>query len=227
MSYMSELLDELRKAIIDGDAEKAKEVIRKLLEQGVDPFKIVDEGLVKAMNCVGELYEKGEYFIPELILAAEAFKESFKIVKDKFPRVSERRKGVVVIGTVRGDIHELGKTLVATMLELAGFEVIDLGVDVPPEKFVEAAEKYNADIVGLSALMTTTMIEQRNVIEEFKKRGIRSKYKIIVGGAPVTEEWAKQIGADGYAPNAYQAVKLVERLIEEMRSGKTEAEHTK
>jgi len=217
MKEVDDLLEELKRAIIEGESKKAGETTRELLNRNIDPHIIINRALVKAMDMVGKLYEEGEYFIPELMLAAEAFKASFNIIKEKFPKVGTRSKGRIVIGTVKGDIHELGKTLVATMLEASGFEVIDLGVDVPPEKFIEAAEKHKADIVGLSALMTTTMIEQKRVIEEFIRHGIRSKYKIIVGGAPVTEEWAREIGADGYAENAYQAVKLVERLLRDRK----------
>jgi len=209
----SDLLSKLRKAVIDGNAELAEEITRKLIELNVDVKKILEEALIPAMDEVGRLFEEGEYFIPELMLSAEAFKASFEILKDLIPKSEAKAKATIVIGTVRGDIHELGKNLVATMLRAAGFEVIDLGVDVPPEKFIEAVKKYNAKVLGLSALMTTTMIEQRKVIEALMKEGLRGKVKVIVGGAPVTEEWAKQIGADAYGRDAYDAVRKVKQLL--------------
>ncbi len=209
----SDLLSKLRKAVIDGNAELAEEITRKLIELNVDVKKILEEALIPAMDEVGRLFEEGEYFIPELMLSAEAFKASFEILKDLIPKSEAKAKATIVIGTVRGDIHELGKNLVATMLRAAGFEVIDLGVDVPPEKFIEAVKKYNAKVLGLSALMTTTMIEQRKVIEALMKEGLRGKVKVIVGGAPVTEEWAKQIGANAYGRDAYDAVRKVKQLL--------------
>ncbi|RLE54880.1 MAG: cobalamin-binding protein [Thermoprotei archaeon] len=211
---MEDLINKLKVAIIEGDEEEALKVTKELLERGIDPKLIIERALEPAMKIVGEKFEREEYFIPEVMLAAEVFKKVMEFLKPHLGQeVGEKSKGRVVIGTVRGDIHELGKNLVATMLSVAGFEVIDLGVDVSPEKFIEAVEKYRPDVLGLSALMTTTMIEQKVVIEELKRRGLRDKVKVIVGGAPVTEEWAREIGADGYAANAYEAVRLVKKLL--------------
>ncbi len=211
---MKDLINKLKIAIIEGDEEVALKVTKELLEKGIDPKLIIEQALEPAMKIVGEKFEREEYFIPEVMLAAEVFKKVMEFLKPHLSQeVGGKSKGRVVIGTVRGDIHELGKNLVATMLSVAGFEVIDLGVDVSPEKFIEAVEKYRPDVLGLSALMTTTMIEQKVVIEELKRRGLRDKVKVIVGGAPVTEEWAREIGADGYAANAYEAVRLVKKLL--------------
>ena len=209
----SSILNELKNCIINGDTDKIEEIVRKALNQGFKPEEIINKG-IEAMNIVGEMFEKGEVFIPEVMIAAEVFKKMFETVKP-YLKTEVKGKGRVVIGTVEGDIHSIGKDLVATMLQIAGFEVIDLGVDVSTEKFIEAIEKYKPDVLGMSALMTTTMINQRKVIEELKKRGLRNKVKVIVGGAPVTEEWAREIGADAYAKDAFEAVRIVERLIKE------------
>jgi len=210
---IEELLEKLKEAVINGDIESAEEVTKELVRMKVDVKRILEEALVPAMDVVGKLFEEGEYFIPELMLSAEAFKTSFEILKELLPKSEVKAKATIVIGTVRGDIHELGKNLVATMLRAAGFEVIDLGVDVPPEKFIEAVKKYSAQVLGLSALMTTTMIEQKKVIEALTKENLKKKVKVIVGGAPVTEEWAKQIGADAYGKDAYDAVRKVKELL--------------
>ena len=210
---IEELLRKLKEAVINGDIESAEEVTRELVGMKVDVKRILEEALVPAMDVVGKLFEEGEYFIPELMLSAEAFKTSFEILKELLPKSEVKAKATIVIGTVRGDIHELGKNLVATMLRAAGFEVIDLGVDVSPEKFIEAIKKYNAQVLGLSALMTTTMIEQKIVIEELRKAGLRDKVKVIVGGAPVTEEWAREIGADAYGATASDGVRKCKQLL--------------
>ncbi len=213
MVGVEELLEILRKAVIDGDCERACSVTRELVEKGVEPDVIVREALEPAMRVVGELFESEEYFIPEVLLSAEAFKKSFEVVRERLLKKSFRRLGRIAIGTVRGDIHELGKNLVATMLTVAGFEVIDLGVDVAPEDFVKAVRDYGVDAIGLSALMTSTMVEQRVVIEELERRGLRDCVKVVVGGAVVNEEWARSIGADGYARDAFEAVHVFKKLL--------------
>ncbi len=168
---------------------------------------------IEAMEILGEKFSNGEIYIPELVYAAEIFEKIVNKIKP-YLKVEMRGKGRIVIGTVEGDIHSLGKNLVTTMLRIAGFEVIDLGVDVPCEKFIRAIEEYKPDVLGMSALMTTTMINQRKVIEELRRRGLRDKVKIIVGGAPVTEKWAREIGADAYARDAFEAVRRISELIE-------------
>jgi len=217
---MSDASEVLYRAIIDGDDRLASDATQKLLEEGLSPREIISNILVPAMRRVGELYEKGEYFIPELVASAEAFRASMDVLRPHIKGSSDVPvTGVAVFGTVRGDIHELGKNLAAAVFEAEGFQVIDLGVDVPPERFAEAAEKYNADVVGMSALMTTTMLEQRNVIEELKKRGIREKVIVIAGGAPVTEEWVREIGADVWGRDAFESVRIVKEMLAKRRGG--------
>lgn len=204
---------ELFEAVVEGDEERSRRAASELLSAGRDPREIVSEILVPAMRRVGELYERGEYFIPELVMAAEAFRAAMEVVRAELKRGSLPVRAVAVFGTVRGDIHELGKNLAAAVFEAEGFEVVDLGVDVPPEKFAEAVEKYGARIVGMSALMTTTMLEQRNVIEELRRRGLRDKVIVIAGGAPVTEDWVREIGADVWGRDAFEAVARVKKLL--------------
>jgi 5-methyltetrahydrofolate--homocysteine methyltransferase len=217
---MSNASEVLYRAIVDGDDRLASDATQKLLEEGLSPREIISNILVPAMRRVGELYEKGEYFIPELVASAEAFRASMDVLRPHIKGSSDVPvMGVAVFGTVRGDIHELGKNLAAAVFEAEGFQVIDLGVDVSPERFAEAAEKYKADVVGMSALMTTTMLEQRNVIEELKKRGIREKVIVIAGGAPVTEEWVREIGADVWGRDAFESVRIVKEMLSKRRGG--------
>ncbi|RLE65754.1 MAG: cobalamin-binding protein [Thermoprotei archaeon] len=211
-----EIFNEIKKNMVELDDVKVKQLIEEALKKGVSPTEIVEKSLRPAMVEIGELFEKGEYFLAELVVAGDIFKE----VMDELLLPALRKSGAeieklgtVVIGTVKGDLHDIGKSIVASMLRAAGFEVIDLGVDVSPEKFVEAVKKYNANIVGLSALLTTTMLEMKNVIEELKKAGLRDKVKVIVGGAPVTPEFAKEIGADAYARDAVEAVEVCKKLL--------------
>ena len=210
------LFDDIKKSLVELDDVKVKELIQKALVEGVSPMEIIEKALRPAMVEIGDKFEQGEYFLAELVVAGDIFKEVMDeiIVPELRKRGGEVSKlGTVVIGTVRGDLHDIGKSIVASMLSAAGFEVVDLGVDVPPEKFVEAVKKHNADIVGMSALLTTTMLEMKSVIEALKKEGIRSKVKVIVGGAPITPEFAKEIGADAYAKDAVEAVEVCRRLL--------------
>ncbi|MCC6053337.1 MAG: corrinoid protein [Desulfurococcaceae archaeon] len=211
---MEGLKRELYAAIVEGDADRALAVARRLIDSGVGAHGLVVEVLVPAMRRVGELFERGEYFIADVIACAEAFKRVFEdVVKPRLERGEKRRVAVAVFGTVKGDIHDLGKNLAKVLFEVEGFEVIDLGVDVTPEQIVEAVEKYNARVVGVSALMTTTMIEQRRVVEELRKRGLRDKVIVIAGGAPVTEEWVREIGADVCGDDAFKALRRVKELL--------------
>lgn len=211
---MEDLKRELYTAIVEGDADRALAAARRLINSGVGAQELVVEVLVPAMRRVGELFERGEYFIADVIACAEAFKRVFEeVVKPRLERGERRRVAVAVFGTVKGDIHDLGKSLAKVLFEVEGFEVIDLGVDVSPEQFAEAVEKYNARVVGVSALMTTTMLEQRRVVEELKKRGLRDKVVVIAGGAPVTEEWVREIGADVCGDDAFKALKRVKELL--------------
>jgi corrinoid protein of di/trimethylamine methyltransferase len=215
VSPTSSILEEIRDSLANLDLEKTIELVNKALSQGVDVMDVLERGLAEGMRLVGERYERGEYFVADMIVAAEIFNEAMRIVKPMILESKKRFKplGRVVIGTVYGDIHDIGKNLVATVLEANGFEVIDLGVDVAVEKFVEAVKKYQPDILGMSALLTTTMPHMREVIEALKKEGLREKVKVIVGGAPVTEQFAREIGADGYAESAFKAVEVCKRLI--------------
>jgi 5-methyltetrahydrofolate--homocysteine methyltransferase len=211
---VEDLKRELYTAIVEGDADRALAAARRLINSGVGAQELVVEILVPAMRRVGELFERGEYFIADVIACAEAFKRVFEeVVKPRLERGERRRVAVAVFGTVKGDIHDLGKNLAKVLFEVEGFEVIDFGVDVSPEQFAEAVEKYNARVVGVSALMTTTMLEQRRVVEELKKRGLRDKVIVIAGGAPVTEEWVREIGADVCGDDAFKALRRVKELL--------------
>ena len=209
------LLENIKQAVINNNAEKIPVLTEKAIKEGYDPIDIIDKALVFGMQIVGEKYESGEYFLPHLIISANGMKKAMELLK---PHLQSRNQeinsmGTVVIGTVQGDIHEIGKTLVATILSANGFEVHDLGVDVSIERFIKAVIEFNADVVGLSALLTTTMIVQRDIIEALKENGLRNKVKVIIGGAPVNKDWATKIGADGFADDAIRAVDLLKKLL--------------
>ena len=203
-------------AIIEGDEDKALEEAKTLLAQGVPPIDIINQGLITAMEEIGRLYKEEEIFIPEMMMAAQAVTEVINTLKPDMPAGSGSR-GAIVIGTVEGDIHDIGKNLVALLLYSNGYTVHDLGNNVAPDEFVAAAQEYNADIVALSALLTTTMENMDHTIEAFTEAGLRDKVKIIIGGAPVTVEYAEEIGADGYSDDAQGAVELAGRLLEESK----------
>ena len=206
-------LSSLRQAILAGDAAAAVSAARQALGEGVNPVDLVSQGISPAMGEAGRLFEEGEYFVPELLIAARATKEIFQILRPLLAQTGAKSKGHVVLGTVQGDLHDIGKNLVAAMLEGGGFEVTDLGVDVPPEKFIAAVRNKQAQIVGLSALLTTTMPAMKTTIEAFRTAGIRERVKVMVGGAPVTKSYADSIGADGYGENATASVDLARRLV--------------
>jgi len=209
-----ELLEELSRSILELDSQKTLAYARKALDLGFDPFEVIDRGLSKGMKEMGERFARGDIYIPHLVLAADIMNESLKILKPKLQtKERERTVSKVLIGTVHGDIHDLGKNLVATMLTASGFNVVDLGRDVPTMIIIEKAKEYKPDIIGLSALMTTTMLEQRKVINSLKDAGLRNNVKVLVGGAPVSSEWAREIGSDGYAENALEAVKIAKLII--------------
>lgn len=210
-----ELFTKIREAVGNYDEESAKELVEKALEKDIDAKTIITEALTPAIRKVGELFAQEKIFLTQLLLAADVFGMALDIVK---PKLLEKEKkietiGRVVIGTVAGDIHDLGKSLVYTMLMAWGFEVIDLGKDVPTEVFVQKVRELEPDILGMSALMTTTMLEQRKVIKALEDAGLRDKVKVMVGGAPVTREWAEEIIADGYAPDAFAVVKMAKKMI--------------
>lgn len=210
-----ELYIELEQAVIDGESEDAEAVAKKALEQGLDPLACIDNGLTKGIQRVGELFSSGEYFLPELIMGADAMKVALDVLEPALLSNQHREVvGRVVLGTVEGDLHEIGKTLVGTMLTANGFDVIDIGVDKSVDEFIAAVKENNADIVGASALLTTTMLQQKKLIEALEEANLKDKVKVMVGGAPVTESYASEIGADGYAEDAISAVDLAFRLID-------------
>jgi len=208
-----DILQELFDSILDGDRTSAQGKIREAIEAGIDPTVILNDGMISAMKEVGRLFECGEYFVPEMMRAARVMKEGLEILQPHLQGTSIESAGKVVVGTVQGDMHDIGKNLVCMMLEGAGFEIQDLGIDVSPAKFIHAVQTSRADIVAMSALLSTTMYNMKATIEALEKAGLRDQVKVIVGGAPVTESNAKQVGADGYAPDASQAVTLAKSLI--------------
>ncbi len=203
---------ELADAIIAGDNVKSKEVTQKLVDSGKESADILNEGLMKGMNVVGKRFKANEMYIPEVLIAARAMHAAMDIIKPLLTESGAPSKGTVLVGTVQGDLHDIGKNLVCMMLEGGGFNVVDIGVDVPKEKFVEEAKKNDAKVVGLSALLTTTMPVMKDVIEAIKADSETKDVKVIVGGAPLTQEYADSIGAAGYAPDASTAVDVTEEL---------------
>jgi len=208
------ILEKLRLSVINGDIEAAEAAAKEAIDAGIDPLEAIEEGLSKGIKEVGDKFEKLELFLSDMMVAAEAMSKAVEILEKKLPKEATRAsKGVIVIGTVEGDIHDIGKNIVAALLKANGFRVYDLGKDTPSRKFIEKAEEVNANVIGLSALLSTTMIKQEEVIKMLKDLGLRDKYKVIIGGAPVTEEWAKKIGADAYGKNANDGVIKVKELL--------------
>ncbi len=203
---------ELYNAILAGNAKKAEEVTKTAIAAKVDPSELVQKYMIPAMDEVGKRFECNEYFVPELLIAARAMKISLELLTPLLSAAGAEPVGRVVIGTVQGDLHDIGKNLVASMLEGGGFQVIDLGVDVAPERFVEVAKEKDGTIVALSALLTTTMTMMKNVVQALEKANIRQKTKVMIGGAPITQQYADEIGADGYSDNANAAVALARKL---------------
>ena len=210
-----ELFESMAQSVIDGEVEDAERLARQAIEQGVDPLDAINQGFVIGVNHVGEEYAAGEMFLPDLVLAGEAMKAAVAVLEPEMQRRGTKRQmlGTVVIGTVEGDIHDIGKTLVATMLSASGFRVYDMGVDVPVQTFLDKARETSADVVGLSALLTTTMVKQKGVIEALEEAGLRPQIKVMVGGAPVTRTWAEEIGADGFSEDAIGAVAVAKELV--------------
>ena len=206
------LLDKLASTIIDCETDRVEQICREISERGIDPLEAIEKGIRKALDEVGNKYEKGFLFLPELIMAAKIAESALNILTLKI-KSSPKKIGKYVIGTVKGDIHDLGKNIVVMLLKAFNFEVIDLGVDVPVETFIEKVKNEKPQILGLSALLMTTVPVQRDVIEALEKNGIRNKVKVMVGGVAVTDEWAKEIGADAYADNAAEAVRKAKELI--------------
>jgi len=205
-------IEDIYQAVLNGEKSETIELVQCALDAGINASEILQSGLIAAMGEVGRLFEEGDYFVPEMLIAARAMQAGLEILKPFLVASGVEPIGKVVIGTVKGDLHDIGKNLVAMMLEGAGFDIVDLGVDVAPERFIEAIQD-DVDIVGLSALLTTTMPNLVNTIQAIQEVGLRDSVKIIVGGAPVTADYARKIGADGYAADAGQAVKVAKSLL--------------
>jgi len=203
----------LHDAILDGDAKTAVAVTEQALAENTDPHELLDKQMIPAMDEVGRRFESGEYFVPELLISARAMKAALKLIRPVLIASGSEPVGRVVIGTVKGDLHDIGKNLVASMLEGGGFEVVDLGVDIKPEDIISAIQNDGANIVGLSALLTTTMPSMKTVVDELTSAGLRDQVKVIIGGAPVTQHYADEIGADGYSDTAVGAVALARKLV--------------
>lgn len=215
MSSKSEVIENLRKAVLDLDVDRVKAASQEAVRLGIDPIEAIDDGLGKGVRTIGDKFAAGEAFLTELVMAGEAMKAGVEVLRPVLLQRKLQRKstGIVVIGTVRGDIHDIGKNIVAVMLEAAGFEVNDLGVDVAPGDFLNRTRESKAQIVAMSALLTVTTPEQKNTVQAIEKAGIRKNVKIAVGGAAVTPEWAREIGAEGYSDNAVDAVELFKKLV--------------
>jgi 5-methyltetrahydrofolate--homocysteine methyltransferase len=206
-------LTKLHEAVVNGDAKGAHSITQQALAEGIDPLELVNNYMVPAMDEVGRRFEANEYFVPELLISARAMKSALDIIRPLLTARGDKPVGRVAIGTVKGDLHDIGKNLVASLLEGGGFEVIDLGVNVSPEKFIETVNAKQANIVAMSALLTTTMPSMKTTIDALKQAGVRNKVKVLIGGAPITQKYADEIGADGYSENAVGAVALAKKVV--------------
>jgi 5-methyltetrahydrofolate--homocysteine methyltransferase len=207
-----DLYEEISASVQKGDSDQVKSLVEKALAQDLPVEKVLNKGLIAGMNVIGERFKAMDIFIPEVLVSARAMNMGLEMIKPLLAKAKVKARGKVVIGTVRGDLHDIGKNIVAMMIRGAGYEVIDLGADVPKEKFLEHVKKEGADVLAMSALLTTTMIYMREVVEELEKAKLRSKVKVVIGGAPVSRAYADRIKADGYAPDAALAVDLLKRL---------------
>src|SRR3972149_5214736 len=212
----NDLYEAMAQSIIDGDSEAAEQLAQQAIELGIDPLEAIENGFVVGVNQVSEAFSCGEAFLPELVMAGEAMKKAVSTLEPEMAKRGTQRQvyGKVVLATIHGDIHDIGKTLVGTMLSSAGFQVYDLGGDVPVEALIAQALGVEADIIAVSALLTTTMVRQREVIKTLDARGLRSRFKVMVGGAPVTRDWVVEIGADGYSEDAIGAVNIAKQLMQ-------------
>jgi len=208
------LLEEAKNSIVGCDKDKAIEIARRVISDGHDPVELMNEGFIPGIQKVGDLFGRGELFLPELVQAANVMQAATEIVNEAIPEQADKKRGVILIGTVKGDVHDIGKCIVVSFLKANGFTVHDLGRDVAIEVIIEKAKEVNADIIGTSALLTTTMVQQKYLEEELKKADLRDRFKTIVGGAPVTARWAAKIGADAYAEDAQDAVKKINELLQ-------------
>ncbi|MFW9963576.1 MAG: B12-binding domain-containing protein [Candidatus Sifarchaeia archaeon] len=213
----SSILEELKAAVMEGDSEKSVELAKKALETNISPLDAITKGLAKGVKAVGDLFAEGEVFLVELVMAGDAMKAGMSVLLPviKESQTEMKSEGKVMIGTVEGDIHSIGKDIVGTLLESEGFEVLNIGEDVPSDTFVEKVKEHKPDVLGLSSLLTATMPAQKAVIEKLKAAGLRGNVKVIIGGAPTTEEWSEEIEADGWAGDAISAVGLVKKLVKD------------
>ncbi len=209
---MEKVLEKIIEAVVTGKMDRVAPLVQEALDAGLEPERIMNKGLIAAMTEVGTRFEQGEYFVPEMLVSARAMESGLAVLKPSLVSREVKTAGLAVAGTVQGDLHDIGKNLVAMMLRGAGFDVIDLGTDVAPEKFVQAVQEHQPDLIAMSALLTTTMMSMKSTITALSEAGIRSQVMVLVGGAPVTAEFAEQIKADGYAPDAHAAVVLARRL---------------
>jgi len=207
--------EQIRKSLMAGDRDKLTELVKQSLNENISAKTILDDGLIAGMDEIGQRFKNNEIFIPEVLISAEAMNEALTILDPHLAKSGVKSKGKVVIGTVKGDLHDIGKNLVTMMLKGAGFSIFDCGIDVPPEKFADAVKQQNADVLAMSSLVTTSMPSMSQTLEELKKQNLKSKVKVMVGGAPVTQGFADQIGADGYGEDAAEAVTLAKRFLEE------------
>ena len=210
-----DLFNEMAKSVIDGEVDEATNLAQKALEQDIEPLDAINNGYVIGINDVGEKFSKGQCFLPELVMAGEAMKAALSVLEPEMKKRGTEREvlGNVVLATIQGDIHDIGKTLVGIMLSANGFRVFDMGVDVKIDALIQKSNEVDANIIAVSALLTTTMINQRTLIEELNKRGVRDKVKVMVGGAPVTRDWADEIGVDGYSEDAIGAVSVAKHVL--------------
>lgn len=207
------VLEQISENLIKGKAKEVKELVEKAIKEKVNPADILNKGLLAGMSTIGERFKKNEVYVPEVLIAARAMKSGMEILKPLLAKAGVKPAGTVVVGTVKGDLHDIGKNLVCMMLEGAGFKVIDAGINVEPDKMVQLAKENNAGVIGASALLTTTMTNMKTVVESVKSSGLSGKVKVMIGGAPVTQAFADEIGADGYAPDAASAADLAKKLI--------------
>ena len=206
-------LKQLYESVVNGDAKATQAITQQALADGVDPLKLVNDYMVPAMDEVGRRFEANEYFVPELLISARAMKAALELIRPLLTARGDQPVGRVAIGTVKGDLHDIGKNLVGSLLEGGGFEVIDLGVNVSPEKFIATINEKQANIIAMSALLTTTMPSMKTTIDALKQAGVRNKVKVLIGGAPITQKYADEIGADGYSENAVGAVALAKKAV--------------
>ena len=211
---MADTLKIIYDGVINGDQDAVKSGVQAALDAGGNPATILNQGMISAMTEVGRLFEAGEYYVPEMLIAARAMKRGLELLRPALIAANVQAIGKIVVGTVQGDLHDIGKNLVAMMLEGAGFEVIDLGVDVPPAKFVEAVKTHKPQFIGMSALLTTTMPNMKATVDALNAAGVRSNVQVMVGGAPVTEKYAREIGADLFSPDASSAARIAKQALE-------------